>query len=147
MRHLFSGGLVVLGLLAFGAGRVDAADYMRGDVNSDGELSISDPYALLAMLFSGLGVPDCRDAWDFDADGADLCAPDARLGSPRVRNAHLSRREPLLCLAFATPVLCCCPNAGLFHIDAINQVPRITAHWCRTNTIVQRVHVGFLCSG
>ena len=46
---------------------------LRGDVNGDGEVSISDSHALFALLNNGLaslpGLPDCPDAWDFDADG------------------------------------------------------------------------------
>lgn len=69
-RQLFSAVLVVIAVLAFAVERVDAVDFMRFDVNSDGELSISDPYALLSMLFRGVDPPNCADAWDFNADSA-----------------------------------------------------------------------------
>ncbi len=68
MRKLVSGG-GVLALLTLGPGPVGAVDYIRGDVNSDGAVGISDGYALLGMLFGGLALPDCRDARDSNADG------------------------------------------------------------------------------
>jgi hypothetical protein len=52
------------------AGRsATAADFLRGDVNSDGAVSISDPGFLNGYLFLGRLAPPCVDAADADDSG------------------------------------------------------------------------------
>ena len=46
------------------------AVFIRGDVNDDGVVSISDPIYLLSHLFGGGPVPPCEDAADGNDDGA-----------------------------------------------------------------------------
>jgi hypothetical protein len=43
--------------------------FIRGDVNGDGEVDISDPVAALLHLFRGQAI-GCEDALDFDDSGA-----------------------------------------------------------------------------
>lgn len=43
--------------------------FLRGDVNSDGRLDISDPLAALLHLFQGVPAAICEDAADADDDG------------------------------------------------------------------------------
>ncbi len=45
--------------------------FVRGDVNTDGMVNVSDPVSLLAYLFSGdAEEPPCLDAADADDNGA-----------------------------------------------------------------------------
>ncbi|MBN1444032.1 MAG: right-handed parallel beta-helix repeat-containing protein, partial [Planctomycetes bacterium] len=50
--------------------------FRRGDVNSDGELDISDPVALLLYLYAAGSAPLCLDAADADDEG-DVAITDA----------------------------------------------------------------------
>jgi hypothetical protein len=43
--------------------------YVRGDVNADGEIDLSDPVSVLNFLFLGGARPPCEDAADTDGDG------------------------------------------------------------------------------
>jgi len=43
--------------------------FVRGDVNADGKVDISDPQALLEFLFRGAAVPTCRSAADTNNSG------------------------------------------------------------------------------
>jgi hypothetical protein len=46
-------------------------DFLRGDVDCDGAVTLVDPYKLLQIQFSGLIAPcDCLQAWDADCSGA-----------------------------------------------------------------------------
>jgi hypothetical protein len=45
------------------------ADFVRGDSNSDGQVSIADVFADLSYLFRGSPEPECLAAGDFDDDG------------------------------------------------------------------------------
>jgi hypothetical protein len=63
-----------LGLAALTAGlsaaRVSVAtEFLRGDANSDGVVSLADAYYVTCHLFLGGNSPECRDAGDADADG------------------------------------------------------------------------------
>lgn len=44
--------------------------FVRGDVNSDGAINLTDGIAILSHLFQGTEVPQCRDAADADDNGA-----------------------------------------------------------------------------
>jgi hypothetical protein len=44
-------------------------DFLRGDFNADGRLSISDPLALRRYIFHGGPLFPCEEAGDFDASG------------------------------------------------------------------------------
>ncbi len=59
-------------LASLGAGRAEAqgARFVRGDVNADGTINITDPIALLGFQFLGGATPSCLDAADDDDDGA-----------------------------------------------------------------------------
>jgi hypothetical protein len=46
------------------------APFLRGDVNSDGGVDISDPVAVLDYLFLGTNTPGCLAAADLDASGS-----------------------------------------------------------------------------
>jgi virginiamycin B lyase len=43
--------------------------FIRGDVNADGGLDVSDPVSALLHLFAGGTAPDCLDSADVDDDG------------------------------------------------------------------------------
>lgn len=45
------------------------ADFLRGDVNSDGVVSVADAHFLLSFLFRGKAAPECGDAADHDDSG------------------------------------------------------------------------------
>lgn len=47
----------------------DAA-FVRGDVNADGDVDVSDPISLLFHLFAGSPAPGCSSAADFDDNAA-----------------------------------------------------------------------------
>ena len=70
ITRTFLGRLTLVALLALGAGRLEAQeDFLRGDVNDDEEVTISDVYALVGSLLGSLTLPDCADAQDVDANG------------------------------------------------------------------------------
>lgn len=49
------------------------APFLRGDINSDGKINISDPISLLSWMFQGNTSPTCLDSADGNDDGkADL---------------------------------------------------------------------------
>jgi hypothetical protein len=48
---------------------LSAAEFIRGDVNGDGSLDITDPVAALAFLFAGGPPLPCADAADFNDSG------------------------------------------------------------------------------
>ncbi len=58
-------------LLAFGArpGPAQELEFLRGDVNADGNISTSDALMLRRWLFNGDRPPPCHDAADFDDSG------------------------------------------------------------------------------
>jgi len=57
-------------LLAFAADEALAQDaFIRGDVNRDARLDVSDPVSLLSYLFAGATPPGCSDAADANDDG------------------------------------------------------------------------------
>lgn len=68
-----SGGLTLFAFLALFVvtPRPAAAqeEFLRGDVNTDGRISISDSLMLRRWLFNGDRPPPCHDAADFDNDG------------------------------------------------------------------------------
>jgi hypothetical protein len=66
--RLASVGALVLALV-LGAGRLQGADFLRGDANSDGTVSIADAYFLVAHLMFGGWYPECKDAGDANDDG------------------------------------------------------------------------------
>src|SRR2546427_11988175 len=45
-----------------------AVDFVRGDANSDGRVSIADAHFLLSHVFRGFTSPECMDAGDFTDD-------------------------------------------------------------------------------
>src|SRR5262245_38851110 len=47
-----------------------AVDFIRGDVNGDGVVSLSDAARLAGYQFRDLGAPDCLASGDVDASGA-----------------------------------------------------------------------------
>jgi hypothetical protein len=59
-----------------------AADFVRGDVNGDGIVSLADAYFLVNWLHRGGPAPECPDAADADDDGkVDIADPIATLTS------------------------------------------------------------------
>jgi hypothetical protein len=44
-------------------------DFLRGDINADGNVSLSDGVMSLRLLFVSATVPDCKDAHDIDDSG------------------------------------------------------------------------------
>ena len=59
---------------------VRQVEFLRGDVNFDGVMNISDPIASLDFLFRGRFQPPCADAVDFNDDGrVDITDPVATL--------------------------------------------------------------------
>jgi hypothetical protein len=46
-----------------------STDFIRGDTNSDGEVSVADSHFLLSWLFRGFAAPECLDAADVDDSG------------------------------------------------------------------------------
>jgi hypothetical protein len=76
--RLFERGRVLIGLASLLAvssafsdrSRLEADDaFIRGDINSDGRISISDTLMLRRWLFLGGFPPSCMDAADLDDDG------------------------------------------------------------------------------
>ena len=69
-------GMVVVCLVAWVGVCVSEAGigldhiYLRGDVNGDGRINISDPIALGNYLFSGGNRPPCMKACDANNDGS-----------------------------------------------------------------------------
>ena len=67
-----SGGRNVLATALFGAllagpAQIEAVDFIRGDVNSDGEVTLADSHMIMMELFVGIqGFNDCRVAGDTD---------------------------------------------------------------------------------
>jgi hypothetical protein len=45
-----------------GAGALEAADFLRGDFNSDGKVSVADGYWISSFLFRGAGPAPCINA-------------------------------------------------------------------------------------
>jgi hypothetical protein len=64
-------GTAFLALLLVGVlnGRSEAADFIRGDANSDGEASLADIHYIQRFLFVGGSRPECMNAADADDDG------------------------------------------------------------------------------
>lgn len=62
--------LGLLTLLIIPQAGLRAVDFLRGDANSDGEVSISDAYFSTAFLFATGEPPECGDAADANGDGA-----------------------------------------------------------------------------
>jgi len=62
--------LFAFALSVFAAPPASAAWFARGDVDSSGDLSITDAVVLLGYLFLGEAKPGCLDAADLDDDGA-----------------------------------------------------------------------------
>ncbi len=60
--------VVVFGVLAFGMGAAEGRDFIRGDVNTDNTVDITDGVATLEVLFLG-DVVYCVDAMDTNDDG------------------------------------------------------------------------------
>jgi hypothetical protein len=60
--------LVALVVLAR-APLLSAAPFIRGDLNGDATIDLSDPIATLLHLFQGGTAPSCRDAGDSNDDG------------------------------------------------------------------------------
>ena len=58
-----NGGVIVRGIIG------DIGVIMRGDVNSDGVLSITDPVQILDFLFRHVSAPSCPAAADANFDG------------------------------------------------------------------------------
>ena len=52
-----------------GAWQAQSAQFIRGDSNLDGQVDISDPVALLGILFLGNEDPGCADAQDANDSG------------------------------------------------------------------------------
>ena len=48
---------------------LSAADFIRGDVNGDGKVSLADAHALTGFFFLGTGPLECGDAGDVDDNG------------------------------------------------------------------------------
>ncbi len=63
--NLLVTGIVVAGALV----TVRADDFLRGDVNTDGTLSVADMIQLERALFESAGLPTCLDAADVNDDG------------------------------------------------------------------------------
>ena len=57
----------------------ELAAFARGDVNSDGRLTISDAVFCLCYIFRGGAVPECLDTADADDDGRVLLADAIRI--------------------------------------------------------------------
>jgi hypothetical protein len=56
------------------------AEFLRGDVNDDGAIDISDPISALSFLFLGTSESPCKDATDANDDGTvDISDPVAEL--------------------------------------------------------------------
>jgi hypothetical protein len=61
-----------------------AVDFIRGDMNGDGSVSIADAYSMLRWMFHGLGSIRCQDSMDVDDNGT-LNTPTPRMGRARSR--------------------------------------------------------------
>src|SRR5213594_3468983 len=64
--RLYFFGLVAVALVAL---PLQATDFIRGDANGDGVVSISDAHFINVMLFLGGPLPECDNAADADSNG------------------------------------------------------------------------------
>ena len=62
--------IVVLFIGAIPAAAQDLNGFVRGDINSDLTIDLSDPVLLLEHLFGGSPALDCQEAADINDDGA-----------------------------------------------------------------------------
>lgn len=61
--------LLLVPVLAFAPWlAVSATDFLRGDANADGEVTISDSHAMLSYLFRGLQPPECLRTLEVNGD-------------------------------------------------------------------------------
>ncbi len=51
------------------AGPAQAVDFVRGDANDDGVVTIADAHRIISFLFVSGGEIACGDAFDFDNNG------------------------------------------------------------------------------
>ena len=65
---VFRGNIAVA--VAGGNGAPDQGGFLRGDVDEDGRVEISDPIRVLGRLFLGDPALSCEDAADANDDGA-----------------------------------------------------------------------------
>ena len=74
MKRILGASVLVL---CFGVASVtSAADFSRGDANSDGTLNIADAIFMLNFLYQNGPAPECMDAADLNDDGqVDLADP------------------------------------------------------------------------
>jgi len=69
-RVLADAFTVAAGIAAAAVAPLAASDFVRGDVDTNGRIEISDPIALLDFFFVGVGrALPCRDAGDANDDG------------------------------------------------------------------------------
>lgn len=67
---MVAGVVALAGSVAPVAGAAEPAAFVRGDVNGDGDIDVSDPIAVLLHLFAGRETLPCPDAADADDSGA-----------------------------------------------------------------------------
>ncbi len=68
IRSIGLGSVVGL-LLCAATSSAPAAEFVRGDGNDDGTLSVADAHAIMNYLFNGISPPECEDAFDANDDG------------------------------------------------------------------------------
>jgi hypothetical protein len=76
---VMSGIAVLIGLFLAFANRAQAADFIRGDANSDGRVSISDAGFLMGYFFLGSSTPECLSSADTDDSGSLNIADEVRI--------------------------------------------------------------------
>ena len=84
--------------------------FVRGDVDSDGAVSLSDPIASLLYLFAGGPEPGCMDSGDFDADGG-MGLPDVILSLTYLFIGGDPPAAPGATCGTATPMMGCQSSA------------------------------------
>src|SRR5262245_181999 len=58
---------------------LDAVDFIRGDANSDGKVSVGDAYYITSYVFRGGDAPECLESADVNPDGTINLSDAARL--------------------------------------------------------------------
>ena len=114
--------ILVLVVSMLSARQARSAQFIRGDANLDGQVDISDPVALLGILFLGNPDPGCADSQDAN-DSGETDISDAvftlaylfsggRLPPAPLENAAVMRPMMTLSIAGPPPTAAPRPPAG-----------------------------------
>ncbi len=69
LKNIILGTCLALAPVLFSSRAYAAQEFIRGDVDGDGKITLTDPVQTLNYLFRGGQKPDCEDAMDVNDDG------------------------------------------------------------------------------